>query len=91
MENVSLPENANEHEWPPRLLTAAEVAAILRVDIKVPSRWLREGKMKDVRCVRTPGGHLRFFEEDIYNLVKSKNNVDLSDTPAPVTQVTHTF
>jgi len=49
-----------------RLLTPAEVAALLRVSSKTPSRWALAGKLD---CVRTPGGHRRFREADVLALL----------------------
>jgi excisionase family DNA binding protein len=46
---------------PHELLTPAEVAAIMRVDPKTVTRWAKTGK---IRCIKTLGGHRRFFAED---------------------------
>lgn len=46
-----------------RLLTPGEVAALFRVDPKTVTRWGRVGKIKSTR---TPGGHYRFRESDVY-------------------------
>lgn len=51
-----------EHE----LLKPSEVAAIMRVDPKTVTRWAKEGK---VRCIKTLGGHRRYFAED-FRIVK---------------------
>jgi len=44
-----------------RLLTPAEVAAMLRVDPRTVTRWARAGKLS---CIRTPGGHRRYSEAE---------------------------
>ena len=49
-----------------RLLTPAEVAAMLRVSSKTPSRWALTGKLD---AIRTPGGHRRFREADVLALL----------------------
>jgi excisionase family DNA binding protein len=45
-----------------RLLTPAEVAAMLRVDPKTVTRWARGGKLSSIR---TPGGHRRYSESEV--------------------------
>jgi excisionase family DNA binding protein len=50
----------------PRLLRPAEVAAVFGVNAKTVARWAKEGKL---RSVRTPGGHMRLYEEDVRALV----------------------
>ena len=45
-----------------RLLTPAEVAAMLRVDPKTVTRWARGGKLSSIR---TPGGHRRYSEAEV--------------------------
>jgi predicted site-specific integrase-resolvase len=55
---------------PDRLLTLAEVAAALRVVPVTISRWDREGKIPDGAVTRTLGGHRRFREswlKDVLN------------------------
>ena len=51
---------------PARLLTASEVAALFRVSVKTPARWVLEGK---VSSTRTPGGHHRFREDEMLALL----------------------
>jgi len=51
-----------------RLLTPAEVAAILRVDPKTVTRWARGGKLSSIR---TPGGHRRYSESEVKGLLKN--------------------
>jgi excisionase family DNA binding protein len=45
-----------------RLLTPAEVAAMLRVDPKTVTRWALTGKLSSIR---TPGNHRRFSEAEV--------------------------
>jgi excisionase family DNA binding protein len=52
-----------------RLLTPAEVAALFRVDPKTVTRWAKAGR---IHCIRTPGGHSRFYEEEIVKMFRSR-------------------
>lgn len=45
-----------------RLLTPGEVAERFRVDPKTVTRWGNTGKLA---CIRTPGGHRRYYEADV--------------------------
>ena len=47
---------------PERLLTPAEMAALLRVDPKTVTRWAEQGKFG---AIRTLGGHRRYSEAKI--------------------------
>ena len=49
-----------------RLLTPKDVAALFRVDSKTVSRWALEGR---IGCIRTPGGHRRFYESEVQALL----------------------
>ena len=49
-----------------KLYTPGEVAALLRVSSKTPSRWALSGK---VDSIRTPGGHRRFRESVVLALL----------------------
>src|SRR5215470_3352430 len=51
-----------------RLLTPAEVAAMLRVDPKTVTRWARAGKLSSIR---TPGGHRRYIESEVLGFLGS--------------------
>lgn len=51
-----------------RLLTPAEVAALLRVDPKTVTRWARAGKLSSIR---TPGGHRRYSESEVRGFLNS--------------------
>jgi excisionase family DNA binding protein len=49
-----------------RLLLPSEVAHLFRVDPKTVSRWAKAGRLP---CIRTLGGHSRFRESVIYELL----------------------
>ena len=51
------------------LLTPAEVAALFRVDPKTVTRWAQAGKLTSIR---TLGGHRRYHESEVRDLLKSK-------------------
>lgn len=51
---------------PIALLTPGEVAKLFRVDPKTVTRWARTGKLASLR---TPGGHRRFREEEVRQLL----------------------
>jgi len=53
-------------QTPERLLTPGEVALIFRVDPKTVTRWASAGR---IGSIRTPGGHRRFRESEVNNLV----------------------
>jgi excisionase family DNA binding protein len=56
----------------PRLLSPEQVGQIYGVDSKTVSRWADEGRLKHIR---TPGGHRRFFEDDIREKIQSASGV----------------
>lgn len=49
-----------------RLMTPGEVAALFRVDPKTVARWAAAGR---IRSIRTPGGHRRFLESEVRELL----------------------
>ncbi len=51
------------------LLTPAEVAALFRVDPKTVTRWAKAGK---ISSIRTLGGHRRFRETEVLELLDRK-------------------
>ena len=51
-----------------RLLTPAEVASLFRVDLKTVGRWAKAGRLDSVR---TPGGHRRFRESVVNDLLNA--------------------
>ena len=58
------------------LLLPGEVAAIFGVNAKTVARWARDGL---IRSIRTPGGHMRIYAEDV-RVLAARN-----DEPADVT------
>jgi excisionase family DNA binding protein len=56
-----------------RLLTPAEVAALVFVDPKTVSRWAQSGK---IPFVRTPGGHRRFRISDVQAIMPRDRSRD---------------
>jgi excisionase family DNA binding protein len=50
------------------LLTPAEVAALFRVDPKTVTRWAKAGKLT---AIRTLGGHRRYRQSEVVNLLKT--------------------
>jgi excisionase family DNA binding protein len=54
-------------EFRDRLMTPAEVASLFRVDVKTVTRWANAGRLNGVR---TPGGHWRFRESDVRELMQ---------------------
>jgi len=49
-----------------RLLTPGEVAMLFRVDPKTVTRWAASGR---ISSIRTPGGHRRFREAEVRELL----------------------
>jgi excisionase family DNA binding protein len=50
-----------------RLLTPSEVAKLFRVDPKTVTRWASSGR---IRSSSTPGGHRRFRESYVHELLR---------------------
>jgi excisionase family DNA binding protein len=48
------------------LLTPAEVASLFRVDPKTVTRWAKAGK---ISSIRTLGGHRRYLEAEVRQLL----------------------
>ena len=61
-------------ETPERLLTPGEVAEMFRVDPKTVTRWAAAGR---IGSIRTPGGHRRFRESEVTQLL-----VELTEDPS---------
>jgi len=53
------------------LLTPAEVAALFRVDPKTVTRWAKAGKLTSIR---TLGGHRRYRESEVKELLQNRPN-----------------
>jgi excisionase family DNA binding protein len=51
------------------LLTPAEVATLFRVDPKTVTRWAKAGKLT---AIRTLGGHRRYRQSEVQNLLNAK-------------------
>jgi excisionase family DNA binding protein len=63
-----------------RLLTPGEVASLFRVDPKTVTRWAAAGR---INSIRTPGGHRRFRESEIRELLRHDGSRSSGNTPAP--------
>jgi excisionase family DNA binding protein len=51
-----------------KLLTPAEVAVLFRVDPKTVTRWAKSGKLTSIK---TLGGHRRYKESEVKELLRS--------------------
>lgn len=51
-----------------KLLTPSEVASLFRVDPKTVTRWAKAGKLTSIK---TLGGHRRYKESEVKELLKS--------------------
>lgn len=58
------------------LLTPAEVAALFRVDPKTVTRWAKAGKLTSFR---TLGGHRRYKESEVNELLKRISPSELTN------------
>jgi excisionase family DNA binding protein len=56
-----------------RLLTSGEVADVFRVDAKTVTRWAKAGR---IGSIRTPGGHRRYRESEVRELIEGASDVD---------------
>lgn len=63
---MSLSAPAPRPQTTEALLTPGEVAAMFRVDPKTVTRWAQAGKLS---AVRTLGGHRRFLESEVRELL----------------------
>ena len=66
--NYSLSASAGSAQE--NLLTPAEVATLFRVDPKTVTRWAKAGKLTSIR---TLGGHRRYKESEVRQLLKVSN------------------
>lgn len=64
---------------PRTLMTPGEVAELFRVDPKTVTRWAERGL---IRAIQTPGGHNRFFEDEVHALLEGKDPYSIEDQPA---------
>ena len=58
------------------LLTPAEVAAMFRVDPKTVTRWAKAGKLSSIR---TLGGHRRYRESEVRDLLSGVSTQHKTD------------
>jgi excisionase family DNA binding protein len=56
------------HKAQDSLLTPGQVAALFHVDPKTVTRWAHAGRLGSLR---TPGGHRRFRETEVMQLLSS--------------------
>ncbi len=54
------------------LLTPAKVAKMFRFDPKTVTRWAKAGKLT---AIRTLGGHRRYRQSEVQNLMRSVTSV----------------
>ncbi|HVW81992.1 MAG TPA: BldC family transcriptional regulator [Mycobacteriales bacterium] len=66
-----------------RLLTPGEVASLFRVDPKTVTRWAAAGR---INSIRTPGGHRRFRESEIRDLLRQDGAKAAPAVPAAPAQ-----
>lgn len=57
---------SSNHVQPETLLTPSEVASLFRVDPKTVTRWAKAGK---ISSIRTLGGHRRYRESEVRDLL----------------------
>ncbi len=55
------------------LMTPGEVAEQFRVDPKTVSRWAKAGR---ISSIKTPGGHRRFKESEVRDLLNGDKEWD---------------
>lgn len=67
-ETLGVPDEA---EW----CTPGEVGKLFRVDSRTVVRWEKNGLLKQhsVRVIKTPGGHRRYYKEDVYKMYYDLN------------------
>ena len=66
--NYSLSSSSSSSSAQENLLTPAEVATLFRVDPKTVTRWAKAGKLTSIR---TLGGHRRYKESEVKELLKA--------------------
>ena len=62
-----------------RLMTPGEVAVLFRVDPKTVTRWAEAGRLP---CIKTPGGHRRFRESHVRELL-ARGQTRPQEQPSP--------
>jgi len=63
--------SSQPYSSPESLLTPAEVASLFRVDPKTVTRWAKSGKLSSIR---TLGGHRRYREAEVRDLLSTGTN-----------------
>lgn len=58
-----------------RLLTPEEVARLFRVDSRTVSRWAKQGLFPPGARLVTPGGHNRFWESKIREMMEDNDGI----------------
>jgi excisionase family DNA binding protein len=66
MTSLQTPPTSAGANVPGSLLTPSEVATMFRVDPKTVTRWAKAGK---ISAIRTLGGHRRFYETEVRQLL----------------------
>ncbi|MXZ45745.1 MAG: helix-turn-helix domain-containing protein [Chloroflexi bacterium] len=61
------PPASSDGEESPRWVNLGRACEILGVNESTVRRWADSG---EIRCFRTPGGHRRFAEEDLFTLIR---------------------
>lgn len=64
---------------PRALMTPGEVADLFRVDPKTVTRWAERDLLSSIK---TPGGHTRFFQDEVHALLKGEKLDSIEDRPA---------
>jgi excisionase family DNA binding protein len=80
---MATPTQPGSNDGAEHLLTPGEVASLFRVDPKTVTRWAASGR---INSIRTPGGHRRFRESEIRELLRSDSpdpDPAAAATPAP--------
>lgn len=78
MQASSMSMHADPSSSSPHWLTLSQAADVLGVHATTLRRWADEG---EIRCLRTPGGHRRFLEEDLHAFVRNQIESGLPDAP----------
>lgn len=64
------------------LLTPSEVANLFRVDPKTVTRWAKAGK---ISSIRTLGGHRRYRESEVRELLRGTGQLPPGGEDGPLT------
>jgi excisionase family DNA binding protein len=58
------------------VLSSGEVARMFGVNSKTVTRWAKQGK---IRSFLTPGGHFRFYRDDVYETAQ-EGRIEVDDS-----------